>query len=380
MPQTRPTTLSADAVRDVAVLAAKRAAEAETARQLTPDVVGLVIEAGFARHFVPARWGGAAGGFRPLLDAVAELGESCTSTAWFASLAAGVGRLAAHLPPEGRHDLWHEGPDTVVVGALAPSGRAERVPGGWRVRGEWPYVSGVAYSEWALVCALAVTGEKREPRFFAVPRGDYGIADTWFNTGMRATGSNTLTLDDVIVPETRSVPLADLLAGPAEGAEAPCHRVPMKAANGLTLTAPLLGAARGALRHWAALTARRLAGPAAAITGAPERIPYELVLARSEGETDAAGLLLERVASVLDAGGADPVLTARNGRDCALAAELLAGAVDRLMRSSGSRGQSESDEMQRFWRDVVSGSGHSGLQFPAVASAHVRQSAALEVS
>lgn len=375
MPEVRAPSLSGNAVREAAVIAAKRAAEAEANRQLMPEVFDMVIEAGFARHFVPVRWGGAAGSFTELLPAVTLLGESCTSTAWLASLVASVGRMAAYLPPEGQHSIWEKGPHTVVVGALAPSGTAEPVSGGWQVRGQWSYVSGIEYSHWALVCARVAVEQQQKARFFAVPRSAYGIVDTWFNTGMRATGSNTLTLDEVMVLQTHSVALDDLLAGLAPGAKAPCHRVPMKAANGLTLTGPLLGAARGALRRWSDLTRAKLDAPATAITGAADRTSYELILARADGEVDAAQLLLQRVAEVADHGHPDPLLTARNGRDSALAAEMLAIAVDRLLRSSGSRGQSESEELQRFWRDVNSGAGHSGLQFPPVASAFIRQRA-----
>lgn len=378
MPPTHLTPSPSDAVREAVASAAKHAAEAEADRRLSPDVVDLVVAAGFARHFVPARWGGTAGTFGALLPSVALLGESCASTAWFASLAAGVGRLAAYLPPEGQRDIWRDGPDTLVVGALAASGSAERVPGGWRVRGQWPYVSGVGFSTWALVCARATDGDRRHPRFFAVPREAYGVTDSWFNVGLRATGSNTLTLDETTVPDTHSVALADLLRGEAPEAEAACHRVPMKAANGLTLAAPLLGAARGALRHWSALVRAKLQGPGAAITGTADRTPYELTLARSDGEIDTAALLLERVAAVVDRGPVDPLLTARNGRDCALAAETLAGAVDRLLRSSGSRGQSDSEDLQRFWRDVNAGAGHSGLQFPSGAAALVRESRVID--
>ncbi|PZG01209.1 hydrolase [Micromonospora endophytica] len=361
---------SPDAVQEIATLAAKRAADSEARRNLDPDVVRLVVQGGFARHFVPVAQGGVAGSFSELLSAVALLGETCASTAWFASLAAATGRMAAFLPVEGQREVWAQGPDVVVVGALGQSGTAEPVPGGWRVRGQWPYVSGVAYADWALVCARTPVDGGHEPWFFAVPRAAFGIADTWFNAGMRATGSNTLVLAEVVVPRSRSVALADLFAGRAPDAQAACHQVPMKAANGLTLVAPLLGAARGAVSRWVELVAGKLKGPAAAISGGINRSVYELTLARADGELDAVELLLRRVAEVADRGDPGPVLTVRNGRDCALAADLLAGVVDRLIRSSGSRGQAENEPLQRFWRDVTTGAGHAGLQLPAIAGAY----------
>ena len=49
------------AAEKVAVAAAEHTARTEAARDLPPEVVGAVVEAGFARHFVPERFGGAAG-------------------------------------------------------------------------------------------------------------------------------------------------------------------------------------------------------------------------------------------------------------------------------------------------------------------------------
>jgi two-component flavin-dependent monooxygenase len=361
------------AARDVSVVAAKQAAEAEANRRLHREVVDAVVDAGFARHFVPASLGGAAGTFAELLAAVALIGDGCASTAWLASLTAGTGRMAAYLPADGQAAIWAGGPDSLVVAGLMPAGTAEPAAGRWRVTGHWPYVSGIDFSDWALVCAWTVVEERREARFFAVPREAYQIADTWFNAGMRATGSNTLVLDDVTVPAERSVALQDLLDGLAPDAAAPCHRVPMKAANGLTLTGPLLGAARGALRRWCELVRPKLGAPGGAISGAVDRLFYDLVLAQSAGQIDAAHLLLDRVAEVADQGETSAVATARSGRDCAFAADMLSTAVDRLLRGSGSRGQAEGEELQRHWRDVACGAGHSGLQLAGHASAYSRQ-------
>lgn len=111
----------------VAEIAAQYSDEAETARQLSPQVVRAVRDAGFARHFVPAAHGGETGGFAELTSAVALVGEGCTSAAWAASLAAYAGRYAAFLPEAGQAEIWAEGPDVVLAGALMPSGKAEPV-------------------------------------------------------------------------------------------------------------------------------------------------------------------------------------------------------------------------------------------------------------
>jgi alkylation response protein AidB-like acyl-CoA dehydrogenase len=365
-------------VADLAALAGDGATEAETNRRVAPEVVEAMLAAGFARYFVPARWGGdsATASFVDLVDSVVAVGQVCGSTAWVASLTASLGRMGAFLPIEGQQDLWSDGPDTLVVGALMPLGRAEPVDGGWRLSGRWPFVSAVEYSDWALVCGMAARGEQSEARFFAVPRTEYAIEDTWFNVGMRATGSNTLVLDEVVVPATRSFSRDDLIAGRAVATTDPCHLAPLKAGNGLSFGAPVLGTARGALAAWSAyIGAKRQPKGAAAgngVSGGSGTVD-EMTLARASGEIDAAQLLLERAAGIADRGAAAPLAVAQNSRDCALAVDMAVTAVDRLFRAAGTTGQASSSPLQRFWRDVNVGATHVVLKFELAAVAYASQ-------
>ncbi|GAA2430355.1 acyl-CoA dehydrogenase family protein [Streptomyces macrosporus] len=356
------------AARDAAVPAAEHAAEADAERRLHPAVVEAIVDAGFARHFAP---GETAGTFAELLEATDVLARACASAGWVASVTASAGRLTAHLPAAGREEVWQKGADTVVAAGLIPAGTAEPVPGGWRVDGRWPYVSGADFAHWVLVAARAGDAGTPGTVLVAVPRGDIAVQDTWFTLGMRGTGSNTVVVDGVFVPRDRSVPLDRVVAGEAPEPSAPCHRTPLKAGNGLTLAAPLLGAARGALRRWTELVGGRPGPAAGSVSGAVDQGAYEQVLSRCDGEIDAAGLLLARAARTADSGAPGPDV-ARNVRDCALAAELLTTAVDRLLHSAGTRGHAEGEELQRLWRDVTCGAGHNALRFPPAAQLHAR--------
>ncbi|MER7181901.1 hypothetical protein ABT404_20855, partial [Streptomyces hyaluromycini] len=115
----------------VTALAARHARASEEAACLHPEVAAALPATGFARHFVPSRWGGRAGGFAELVDAVAAVGQACASTAWCCALLAGHARLAAHLPERAQAELWADSPDTAIAAAVVPpSGRLTRAPGG----------------------------------------------------------------------------------------------------------------------------------------------------------------------------------------------------------------------------------------------------------
>jgi alkylation response protein AidB-like acyl-CoA dehydrogenase len=76
----------------------------------------------------------------------------------------------------------------------------------WRITGHKNYATGIAILKW--VSVLAVTDEP-EPRLasFLVPRDAPGlhVVETWNATGMRATASHDILLDNV------AVPLADII-------------------------------------------------------------------------------------------------------------------------------------------------------------------------
>ncbi len=373
MSESEPTGSLVARAEEVAVVAAAASAIGETSRRLDADVMKAVVEAGFARHFVPSRVGGTEGTFTELTRAVAIVGRGCPAAAWCASVIANIGRLAAYLPADGWADVWADGPDAVLVGGLTPTGTAEPVTGGWRVSGRWAYISGVDFADWALVTAQVPGGNRSAARVFAVPRRSFQVIDTWDTLGMHGTGSNTVVFDDVFVPSARSFAREDVFSGRATDSTAHPHTVPLPAVNGLAFAGPILGAAYGMLDAWRALVAGRLRN---AVPGTPgrSRTTYDLTFARAAGEIDAAGLLLERTSAIGDRGSdITPLEVARNLRDCSLAVEILVTAVDRLFETAGTAAQAGASQVQRFWRDVHSASSHVLLLFEPAASAYAAQ-------
>jgi alkylation response protein AidB-like acyl-CoA dehydrogenase len=365
MPDSMTDTRAVLSVAEAAPLAGRYAERADADGVLHPTVARALVTAGFARHFVPGRWGGGDGSVVELLDATSQVGAGCTAAAWCGALAAGAARMGAYLPLDGQADLWADSPDVFVAGALIPTGTATAAPGGWRLTGEWPFTSGVDHADWALVAAAVGSDGAARPMFFAVPRADFTVAVTWSSVGMRGTGSNTLVLGDAFVPARRAFDREAMALGRPVASSSPCHTIPLRAVSGVLFAAPALGAARGALAAWSQWIGELLE------TVPPEAAhAWRQVAARSAGEIDAAALLLHRVARVCDRGGLDPTEAVRNPYDCALAVDLLVGAVDRLYRSAGSRGQSPTLPLQRFWRDVHGLSTHTALRIEPAGAAY----------
>lgn len=347
----------AGAAEKVRILAARHAAEADRTRELAPEVIRAIREAGFARHFVAAEWGGTEGSFAELSEAIVTIGEGCPATAWCASLSAYSARFASHLPQEGHRALWGESPDVVIATALMPAGRAGRVEGGWRLSGKWSYVSGIDFADWALVCAAVPGGEgPPELRFFALPASAYGVQKTWDSVGMRATGSHTLVAEDVLVPEHLSFARADMLSGRNATSQVSAHNVPFQAVGGLTFIAPVAGATVGVLN-----------AAVAALTGKRRTHSTELQVTRAAAMIEAARFLVKQNAETIDERGFTPELMARNERNATFAAELLTDATGLLVAASGSSGLGEGLPLQRFWRDVTSAASHIALKYDTAA-------------
>ncbi|MDT7846352.1 acyl-CoA dehydrogenase family protein [Streptomyces justiciae] len=345
--------------------AAAHAQAADREGRLAPEVVAALTATGLARHFVPRRWGGTQGTFTALLHEVAALGEACTSAAWVGMLWAAHGRFAALLPEEGQRELWGADPDVRIAAALMPpAGRAEPAPDGWQLTGSWGCVSGVGSAQWVLVAAPAGDGETR---VFAVPGAAVDVLDTWDATGLRGTGSHTAVVRDAFVPHELSFPIAELVRGATAPGRPRCHTAPAQLAGGLMFCAPALGAARRALAVWSQWAASKAPG-----SGRPQydSAAVRETLAVASAHIDAAGLLLERAAHRADTEPVTPALVTGNQRDAAVAAGLLADAVDRLFRTGGAHIRDASGELTRLWRDVHTVASHGVLRLEPVAAAY----------
>jgi alkylation response protein AidB-like acyl-CoA dehydrogenase len=346
----------------------KQAAESDRARRLSDEVMSRITGTGLTRLLTPERLGGHETSVRTLLEVCAELGRGCPSAAWVTGVL-NVGNFVVSLFPERtREEVWGENPDARTALILgAPVRTVERVDGGTRVSGEWPYASGSLHAEWIGGLVLADTGSGPQPHFALMPAGDVSIRDTWHFTGMRGTGSNTVVADRIIVPEHRLLPYKPLIDGETDGL-VPADRPYRNSLTGVFMTGligSLIGGADAAL-HYALEHAatRRVAGTTYA--NQAESPSARLGLARAATRLDTARLHARRLADSVDeharAGENPDLLTrARARMDSTHVVQQCREAVDEIVTVYGSSAFDESSPLQRLWRDVHVGSRHAGF-------------------
>jgi alkylation response protein AidB-like acyl-CoA dehydrogenase len=200
-------------------LLAERAPAATAARQVPAETIAEYHSAGILRILQPRRFGGMQGRFSLFSRIVEELTYGCASSAWVYAVLAEHQWILAQYPEQAQIDVWGEDPLTVAASSLAPREAARRVPGGWRLSGHYPFSSGCDHAQWAIIGTFL--GEKGDPRHIAyllVPLAEAEIVDDWQVLGLLGTGSKSLVLRNVFVPEHRSVMVSDLFAGTPPGA------------------------------------------------------------------------------------------------------------------------------------------------------------------
>ncbi|MDY7106249.1 MAG: acyl-CoA dehydrogenase family protein [Actinomycetota bacterium] len=195
---------------------AERAAEGERLRRLPDATIADAHAADLFRTVLPTADGGHGLGLSTLGHLTRILSKGDASAGWTLSFLVLHNWLLQKFGPGTRGDLFGDGNPVLAPAPLAPTGVAVPVDGGYRLGGRWEWATGVMHADWVMVHAI-VQRDAAEPelRYGVVPVGDVTIDDVWHTSGMRATGSNTVVLDDVFVPEHRTA-LSSVLRGAPE--------------------------------------------------------------------------------------------------------------------------------------------------------------------
>ena len=353
----------------LAPMVARHARDLEQGRRLPAELVSALKSARIYGMLVPRRYGGLELDAPSAFRAVSALARLDGSVGWNAM----IGHVGSLMPFFVSRTLceqiFQDGEDHVIAGSAQPVGTAERVPGGWRVTGAWPFVSGCQNAEWiAGTCVMmeggspidASEGPRPMTRTCLMPAEHWEIRDTWHTFGLKGTGSHHVALTDVFVPDEN---FFEFLFGASFAPDPIFGKYPELIV--LSHGALAVGIAEGAIMDLVEL-ARAGVKQMFMITPLVETERFKEGLARLDADLMAARALLEaQIARVWH----NPERSA--AKDMARVAEQLQAAIwitgacvrvaEGCFELAGSRAVYESSSLQRRVRDLRVAAQHAAV-------------------
>jgi indole-3-acetate monooxygenase len=250
------TTEFIERARALAPTIAMAAPRIEVRRELTPEVVSALHDAGLFRMLLPRSLGGHELPPLAYVQAIEELAKADASTAWCVAQTSVASTICASLDHDAAHEIFASDPHALMaVGPPNVSGKAIAAPGGYRITGTWQFASGSRHATWmAAHCPVFEPDGAPRPgangtpveRTLIFPKSDATMIDVWHVMGLKGTGSDSYTVAELFVPERRSVTVFG--RNPAERRESgPLYEFAVFQLFGASFASIALGIARTTL-------------------------------------------------------------------------------------------------------------------------------------
>lgn len=361
-----------------------RAFEEEKAGRLSQDTIAVLDSIGVFRISIPLEYGGLAFSAAQQRRVYTAVGKIAGSTGWVSWVTTTHVRWIAMFSEQARDEIYGMnwiGPRVSGVISGTGPGRARPVEGGYMLSGRWPFCSGCRHTAWSVLGAvLEVPGQLPDMMLMLVSADELTIVDDWAVSGMKASGSNTVQLEDeVFVPAHRALRLRDAVEG--RWASSPpagqlLYRNHFVAYTTVLSGSTPLGMAKGALAYYTQRLEKR------GIVATDYRIQADapvthLQLVEAVSRIEAAEKALTADAEELDrraaAGEAcDDLFRAKIKFDVALSVRGCAEAVEILHRGSGASTIHETNPMQRYARDIRVATVHAQFNYESCAEDYGR--------
>jgi 3-hydroxy-9,10-secoandrosta-1,3,5(10)-triene-9,17-dione monooxygenase len=335
-----------------------------------------LLDSGFYRILQPRMFSGYGTDCDTYIRVIMELSRGHPGSGWCYALASSHAMVAgAHFSESVQRELFGSNGDFRSAYAAGPAGvpTFERSGAGYLVSGLWPFASGIPVCTHFMGGAVIAGADgSPNPIAFVVRRDSVEVLPDWGGDaamGMQASGSNSVRLSQVFVPDTHIIPSpigrlsTDSLPDGTPGTR--LHKEGLFLGIifgwfGCEFGAILTGAARAAQEEYERLLAakpmlfdparkrlhdpelQRLLGEAMCRADAAEALTLQATrLYSDQCEAWMRERLPIRAADTLRVWG-----TAREG--CRAACE----AVEMLFHSAGASGAKRGDRLQRYFRDV----------------------------
>jgi 3-hydroxy-9,10-secoandrosta-1,3,5(10)-triene-9,17-dione monooxygenase len=348
----------------------ERAKETDSLAKLPESTVADLEKARLFEITTPRRYGGLQLDVRTFMDAMVELGRGDASVSWAATLV-NINNwfIATLFPPQVSEEVFAK-PGARVAAVLQPrSCKVHKVSGGFLIEeGLWPFNSGVYHAHWDML-GFPVRDEAGGYLALAVlPISDVQILDDWDTIGIRGSGSSSVAVRDVFVPDIRVSRADSAQFGRYKSTQLEhewLYRAAFTPLAQIIIAFPALGAGLAALDVFMEQLPRR------AITASPymkqgEAPITHLQLGEASAKIDAARMIVATAADDIErqakAGSVmDQMTRARIRRDTGFACRLIWEGIDMLAGASGGSFASVSHPLNRIWRDARVASLHASL-------------------
>jgi 3-hydroxy-9,10-secoandrosta-1,3,5(10)-triene-9,17-dione monooxygenase len=253
-PELTPAEIVARAEALVPMLRAQQD-EAERRGYYSEAVHQAFLDAGLYRITQPRRFGGYEFDLKTYLRAMIAIASGDPGTGWCLQLGSSHAWIvASHFDLQTQAEAFGPDGDFRCPHPAQPSGRVVRADGGFRLGGRFPYASGIPYATWALLGAM-LDGEPPTAYTVLVPRSDLAMLDDWGEGvmfGLNSSGSNTIVVEDVFVPDRRAIPSEQFFNPPIPTYGTELHGNPLYVGRPAgpyhtSLVCPIIGAAKAAI-------------------------------------------------------------------------------------------------------------------------------------
>src|SRR6058998_1473847 len=234
--------------KSLAPLIMREADEIERTRRLTSAVTQALIENGLYRALLPKSFGGIEASLEAFMQMQEEIAKADASTAWCLGQCSVCAMTAAYLDPDAANEIFNVAPGILAWGAI--NHEVQAVPGGYKASARWDFASGSRQASWlgAHVRVVEADGTPRrkpdgspEIRTILFPVTSATMYDVWDVIGLRGTGTDSYSVDNLFIPEKFAALRDEPTALREQG---PLYKIPTHAIYSMGFAATSLGVAR----------------------------------------------------------------------------------------------------------------------------------------
>nr|WP_087574275.1 acyl-CoA dehydrogenase family protein [Sphingomonas sp. CDS-1] len=352
----------------------KRTPEINALGRLPNDLVDKMVEAGLFSLTIPRQYGGQEIDWRTYMEVLVQVGRGNGSASWVLAILNTVNWMVAAMFPKSVADRVFATPGGFRAAAVQTPRQynIRKVDGGIHIeQGRWPFNSGIYHANWDGLGVPSFDADGNEVALDClalVPADKVKILDDWNVVAMRGTGSSTVIVEDLFVPDEYITSMSDAGRGIYNSphlAGQPSYRSPFMPLFTATLGFPVLGMGYGALDIFIEQMKTKKLFYSRYDDQRDAPITH-LQLGEASAKLDACRYLLgNAVDEIQDSAerGGDMALDdrARLKRDIGFSNRMVCEAIDLLATASGASLGGASNAFTAVWQDIRVGHVHATL-------------------